>query len=610
MTHHSSNNTTHGSYTTGADDIDDFGAFTANLGKIAERAELLVQEYTKHLGQDDMSLAGQVSVAQSFGQMLTQMTLNPEPYLEAGMEWYQNYLTLLGEATNSFWSGEDVSFSQKHAPDRRFANEAWTENVIFDFLKQSYLLTSDWMHKTVEESAETLDQKTARKLRFYTKQAADAMSPGNFLITNPEVIHETLSTNGENLVKGLENLLHDLQENKGKLRVSLTDTSAFTVGKDLATTKGAVIFENELLQLIQYAPTTTKVHTTPLLIISPWINKYYILDMHEHNSLVKWLTDQGYTVFITSWVNPTPEMADTSFDDYLLKGALQAVDVVRTITEQSSINVTGYCLGGTLLASLLAYLSKKGEQDKIKSATFFTTLVDFSDPGDLETFIDEGQLDEMEGRLQEAGVLSGAEMGIIFSALRSRELVWSGVIHNYLMGKTPFAFDLLYWNSDSTALPRNMLLFYLRNMYLHNRLIEPNALTIGGEKIDLGTINTPCYFLSAKEDHIAPWQTTYKATHIFNGPCTFVLSGSGHIAGVVNPPAKNKYGYCSNDDIVDDPEQWLENATQHKGSWWTHWDKWLCQNKRNGNKTDARQPGCKTHPVIENAPGSYVLKRG
>ena len=461
------------------------------------------------------------------------------------------------------------------------------------------------MLRTVAD-VEGLDEEERHKASFFTKQFADALSPTNFLATNPQVLAATAESGGENLVKGLDNLLQDLERGHGRLAVSQTDMAAFEVGSNVATTPGKVVFQNKLFQLLQYTPTTPDVYARPLLITPPWINKFYILDLRSDNSFIKWAVDQGLTVFVISWVNPDRELADKSFEDYMTDGLLAAVDAVEAATGSSEVNAIGYCIGGTLLSSTLAYMTAKGDK-RITSATVFASLVDFADVGDLSVFIDESQIRSIEESMAEKGYLEGHEMATTFNMLRSNDLIWSFVINNYMLGKEPFPFDLLYWNSDSTRMPAAMHSFYLRNMYQHNQLAQPGGVTLAGQAIDLRTIKTPYYILAAKEDHIAPWKSAFKATGLYAGKNKFVLSASGHIAGVINPPAAEKYCYWTNAKKSADADDWLNGATQHEGSWWPDWIKWV--GKLSGDKVPARQPGDGKLDVIEDAPGSYVKSK-
>ncbi|MEQ8192882.1 MAG: class I poly(R)-hydroxyalkanoic acid synthase, partial [Rhodospirillales bacterium] len=423
--------------------------------------------------------------------------------------------------------------------DKRFTHPDWEENAVFDFLKQSYLLSSKWMLETVRQ-VDGLDEQAARKVDFYTRQFIDALSPTNFVMSNPEVLRATLESHGENLLKGLENLLTDLERSKGQqLRITMTDPNAFKVGQDLAVTPGKVIYRNDLMEVIQYAPATEEVYQTPLLIVPPWINKFYILDLRPKNSFIKWATEQGFTVFAISWVNPDSSLGQKTFEDYLSEGPLAALEVIQSITGSESINGVGYCLGGTLLAIAMAYLESKGSPI-IESGTFLTTMIDFQEAGELGVFIDEAQLTALEQQMSEQGYLDGASMANTFNLLRANDLIWSFVINNYLLGKEPFPFDLLYWNSDSTRMPGAMHSFYLRNMYQKNLLTRPGGISMLGTPIDLSGITCPAFFLSTREDHIAPWKSTFSGAKILSGETQFVLAASGHIAGVVNPPEKGK----------------------------------------------------------------------
>jgi polyhydroxyalkanoate synthase len=488
------------------------------------------------------------------------------------------------------------------AGDKRFRHDDWEENQVFDFMKQSYLLTADWMKRTVHD-VDGLDEHTHQKIDFYTSQFADALSPTNFAAMNPQVLHATVESGGENLVKGLDNLLRDLEKGGGKLAVSMTDQDAFDVGRNVATTPGKVIYQNDLIQLLQYSPTTDEVNSRPLLIIPPWINKFYVLDLQPKNSFIKWAVEQGQTVFVISWVNPDEKLATKSFEDYMLEGPLAALDAIEAATGIKEVNAIGYCIGGTLLASTMAYMAEKKDK-RMMSATFFVALVDFTEVGDLSVFVDEEQIEAIEKNMAEKGYLEGREMSTTFNMLRSNDLIWSFVVNNYLLGKDPFPFDLLYWNSDATRMPATMHSFYLRNMYQKNRLSTPGGITLDGVPIDLGKVTTPTYILASKEDHISPWKSSYKGSQLYSGKNKFVLSGSGHIAGVVNPPAANKYGYWTNAKLPEDADEWFAGAKQHDGSWWPDWIKWI--DGQNKKKVPARTPGDGKLDVLEDAPGSFV----
>ena len=577
------------------------------LAEIAGRSQKIVADWLDRQtngGPNAGKAPGPVdpmNVGRAFFEMTSKLMANPAKLIQAQMSLWQDYMKLWQSTTTRFLSGEGEKVAHADPADRRFKDPAWDENALFDYIKQSYLLSARWLQQTVSE-VEGLDDKTAQKVDFYTRQFVDAMAPSNFLLTNPEVLRATAESGGENLVNGLKNLLGDLERGKGKLSISMTDASKFELGKNVAVTPGKVVFQNALMQLIQYEPTTPKVSKRPLLIIPPWINKFYILDLREKNSFVKWATDQGQTVFIVSWVNPDADLARKSFEDYMLEGTLAAFDAIEQATGEREINAIGYCLGGTLLSCTLAYMQAK-KDDRVKSATFFVTLTDFAEPGELGVFIDEEQLQFLEGKMNERGYLEGSEMATTFNMLRANDLIWSFVVNNYLLGKDPFPFDLLYWNSDSTRMPAAMHSFYLRNMYQKNLLAQPGGITLAGVPIDLGRIKTPSFFISTREDHIAPWKATYAATQRFGGPVRFVLAGSGHIAGIVNPPP-GKYPYWTNDKNPPTPDAWLAGAEQHEGSWWPEWNAWV--KKHAGGQVNARKPGDGKLKVIEAAPGSYV----
>ncbi len=488
--------------------------------------------------------------------------------------------------------------------DKRFQDEDWSENPVFDFIKQAYLVTTDWAEEIVEQS-EGVEEETKQKAEFYTNLINSALSPTNFLFTNPEVIKETLQTNGENLVKGIQNLTNDLERSNELLKISQTDTEAFEVGKNLAITPGKVIYQNDLIQLIQYSPTTEETYEIPLLIVPPWINKYYILDLVPKKSFIKWAVDQGFTVFTISWVNPDEALAGKTFEDYMSEGLFAAIKAVQETTDQQQMNVLGYCVGGTMLASALAYMAKH-DINTVHSATFLTTQVDFSEAGDLRVFVDENQLESLERLMQEQGYLDGGRMSTVFNIMRPRDLIWPYVINNYMLGRKPFPFDLLYWNQDSTRLPAANHGFYLREYYQKNKLAR-KKLKFQNTVLDLSKVKIPVYELATKEDHIAPARSVFKGSQLFGGIVRFVLAGSGHIAGVVNPPDKHKYQYWTSKQKAENLGSWLEGATEHPGSWWPDWAEWL--SAKSGNIIPARDPGNGKLKPIEEAPGSYVIKK-
>lgn len=578
--------------------------FAENMAMVAHKWQIITRELLANQAKNAPNTpADPLNIGNSFAELFTRIMSDPLSIAEKQFNFWQDHINLWQNTSKKFLGEEQKPVIVPDNRDRRFKDEAWQENAVFDFFKQSYLLSARLIQDYVKD-VDGLDPKDIKKIDFYTRQFIDAMSPSNFLMTNPEVLKATIESNGENLVKGMENLLEDIERGNGNLRISMTDYSAFAVGKNLAVTKGKVIYRNDLIELIQYEPTTKEVYKVPLLVIPAWINKYYILDLQPENSCVKWAVDQGYTVFVISWVNPDERLSEKTFDDYMTEGPIAAMDAIEQATGEKQISVIAYCLGGTLLSVVLAWLHAKGKQDRIKSATYLTTMIDFTEAGELSVFIDEEQLKMLESRMSKNGYLEGSEMAMTFNMLRANDLIWSFVVNNYLLGKDPFPFDLLYWNSDSTRMPARMHSFYLRNMYQKNLLVKPNALTICGVPIDLSTIKTPAYMLSTREDHIAPWKSTYAATKIFKGDVRFVLAASGHIAGVINPPSKKKYCHWVNEKLPASPDEWLDGATENSGSWWPDWDKW--QRGFAGEKLPARIIGEGKLKPLEDAPGSYV----
>ncbi|HXV24483.1 MAG TPA: class I poly(R)-hydroxyalkanoic acid synthase [Alphaproteobacteria bacterium] len=574
-----------------------------SMARIAGRSQRLVTEFLRRQANGGHPIqADPLSLGRTFLEMTARMMADPAKLMQAQMTLWQDYLKLWQSTTRRMLGQETEPVIEPSKDDRRFKHEAWSENQLFDFIKQSYLLTARWMQSTVRDVA-GLDDKTAKKVDFYTRQFVDAMAPSNFVMTNPEVLKATLESGGENLVKGLENLLKDLERGKGRLSISMTDIEAFKVGQNIAVTPGQVIYQNDLMQLLQYDPATDRVARRPLLILPPWINKYYILDLRPANSFIKWAVEQGHTVFVASWVNPDETLAQKSFEDYMVEGPLAALGAIEQATGERDVNAVGYCLGGTLLAATLAWMAAQ-KDDRLKSATYLASMVDFSEPGELGVFIDEEQLTVLEEKMEKRGYLEGHEMATTFNMLRANDLIWSFVVNNYLLGKDPFPFDLLYWNADSTRMPAEMHSFYLRKMYQENLLVKPGGITLKGVPLDLRKITTPAFILSTKEDHIAPWRSTYAATQLFKGPRTFVLSASGHIAGVVNPPTANKYCHWANAELPADPDRWLSGAEQHAGSWWPSWQHWIAE--FSGGEVKARKPGDGKLKPIEPAPGSYV----
>lgn len=517
----------------------------------------------------------------------------------------KDYLDLWGSAARRM-AGEDAPPAIAPSPrDKRFADPEWKSNQFFDFVMQLYLLTTKWAQELVRD-AEGLDPKTRRKAEFYIQQVANALSPSNFVLTNPEVLRETVATSGDNLARGLKMLAEDIAAGKGMLKIRQSDPDNLVVGVNMATTPGKVIYQNEMMQLIQYAPTTEKVLRTPLLIVPPWINKFYILDLKPEKSYIKWCVDQGITVFVISWVNPDKGLGSKSWEDYMKEGVLTAMDVIEKVTGELKVHTAGYCVGGTMLATTLAWLAEKRRQ-RVSSATFFAAQVDFTHAGDLLVFVDEDQIAALEQDMKAAGVLEGSKMAMAFNMLRSNDLIWSYVVSNYLKGQQPSAFDLLHWNSDATRMTASNHSYYLRNCYLENRL-SAGTMVLDNTLLDLSKVMVPVYNLATREDHIAPAESVLYGSQFFGGPVKYVLSGSGHIAGVVNPPASNKYQYWTNDNVKDvTVAEWMKGAVEHKGSWWPDWREWL--GGIDPEEVPARSVGSEALPPIEDAPGSYVRVR-
>jgi len=577
--------------------------------EVAQRTSKLIAEHMKRQADSGLQAPNdELGLTQAFMDMFGKLLADPYRVAQLQMNLVWDYFSLWQNSMLRLWGMSPDPVASPGKDDKRFRDEGWQDHFLFDFVKQSYLIAARHFHDTVS-SIEGLDADTQKKVNFFTRQYIDALSPSNFALTNPEVFRETMRSHGQNLIKGFNNLLRDVEEGDGKLKIRMTDPHAFELGKNVATTPGKVVFQNELMQLLHYTPSTTQVWKRPLLIVPPWINKYYILDLREKNSYIKWAIDQGHTVFVISWVNPDAKLADKGFDDYVTTGVLAALDAIEEQTGEKEVNAIGYCLGGTLLATTLAYMATKRDK-RIASGTFFTSLLDFSQPGELGVFIDEAQVENLEKKMLERGYLEGSEMANTFNLLRANDLIWSFVVNNYLMGKDPFPFDLLYWNSDSTRMPAKMHSYYLRKMYLENALREPGGIEVCGVKIDLAKIKVPCYFISTLEDHIAPWKTTYLGALTLGTPPRFVLGGSGHIAGIVNPPAANKYGYWTRTDgkLPEQADEWLQGTTHQPGSWWTDWQAWV-QNQ-NSAQVAARSPLQGKLKVLEDAPGSYVKTRG
>ena len=586
----------------------DVEVFSRNLARLIEEGGKALAAYLKprEEGKIKNELSDDIGeVVRTVGQVANYWLSDPKRALELQTNLGRAYLELWGGAVKRM-AGEDSSpVVAPDTKDKRFVDPEWSQNQFFDFLKQAYLLTTNWADHLVK-NAEGIDDHTRKKAEFYIKQIAAAISPSNFVLTNPELLRETLSSNADNLVRGMRMLGEDIDSGQGNLRIRQSDHTNFEVGRNLALTPGKVIYQNELMQLIQYEPTTPNVLKTPLLIVPPWINKFYILDLTPEKSFIKWCVDEGITVFVISWVNPDARLAEKSFEQYMREGVLEALDAVKEVTGESKVNAIGYCVGGTLLAITLAYLAAK-KQDRALSATFFTAQLDFTFAGDLMVFVDEPQIRQVEARMKEQGYLEAAHMANAFNMLRANDLIWPYVINNYLRGKAPYPFDILFWNSDATRMPAANHSFYLRNCYLDNKLTK-GEMEIAGVTLDLHNVKVPVYNLATREDHIAPAKSVLFGSQYLGGPVKYVLAGSGHIAGVVNPPAKQKYQYwVGGPPIGSDLDKWLQTAKEYPGSWWPDWLEWL---KAQGSETvPAREIGGGKLTPIEDAPGSYVKKK-
>jgi len=574
-----------------------FDQGTKALTKMAERSNVN--------GQGPYSVAAEVGeAAKSLGEIARHWVAEPGKFVAAQGELFRSYADLWGRSMRRFLGEKVEPVVEPEPGDNRFKDPDWSEAQYFDFWKQAYLITARWAEDLTRKT-EGVDEKTRQRALFYLNQMLAALSPSNFPLTNPEVVRTTLATNAENLVRGMTQFVEDLEQSKDLLRISQTDLSAFEVGRNLAVTPGKVIFQNDLIQLIQYAPSTETVYERPLLIVPPWINKYYILDLTPEKSFVKWAVDQGFTVFLISWVNPDARLAQKTFEDYMRDGVLAAIDAVIRQTGVDKINTLGYCVGGTLLACTLAYMAAMGD-DRVASTTFLAAQVDFSKAGDLLVFIDDTQLKALEEMMAEQGYLDGSRMAAVFNLLRPRDLIWPYVVNNYLLGKKPFPFDLLFWNADSTRLPAANHAFYLREFYHLNRLAK-GEMELGGIRLDLKRVTIPVYELFTREDHIAPAASVFRGSKLFGGPVRHVMAGSGHIAGVVNPPDKQKYQFWADGKADGTLEEWHASARESKGSWWPDWARWLTH--YSGPKVPARNPSNGPLRPIEDAPGSYVKAR-
>jgi polyhydroxyalkanoate synthase len=544
-------------------------------------------------------------VAPALTEVMGRLAGQPDVLMRAQADLFARYTDLWRNSARRATGESAESVVEPSKGDKRFLDPGWSENPVFDVMKQSYLLTSNWLNGLVS-GVDGVDPLAKRRVEFFTRMLTDAFSPSNFLMSNPAALKEMADTKGESLVRGMDNFAADLARGEGQLSISQTDFDKFKVGENIATAPGKVIFQNEIIQVLQFTATTDKVHEIPLLIFPPWINKFYILDLRPENSMIRWLTAQGFSVFVTSWVNPDQRLASRTFEDYMVEGVYAATQAVLTQCKIDRVNTVGYCIGGTLLSCSLAYMAAKGDK-RIASATFFAAQQDFSEAGDLLLFADDNWIGEVEKRMDEGGgVLAGKTMADTFNALRGNDLIWSFFVSNYLMGKEPKPFDLLYWNSDQTRMPKTLHLYYLREFYRDNKLAK-GELLLGGEKLDLGKIKIPVFVQSSKEDHIAPFRSVYKGATLFGGPTTFMMAGSGHIAGVINAPVANKYQHWTNSALPETPDAWLEGAQEHPGSWWNYWADWLAA--KSGPMVPARDPTKGPLKPIEDAPGSFVKVR-
>ncbi len=581
-------------------------AFEMLAGYAARAQRLAAGSVAARAREDGFELPDPGVIAKLFFDAGLKLWSDPARLIEKQAELMADYARLWQVEAKRLRGEEAPPVALPDKGDKRFSDQAWNDELAFDLIKQSYLLSSRWLQSTMRDVGRESDPHTAEMLEFYTRQYVDALAPSNFLMTNPQALKTTLDSGGRNLLKGLNNLLTDLERGNGRLSIRMTDENAFQLGVNVATTPGKVVFRTELMELIQYTPSTETVFKRPLLIVPPWINKFYILDLRPKNSFIRWAVEQGHTVFVISWVNPDESLSHKRFDDYMLEGPLAALDAIKQATGEGSVNVVGYCIGGTLTACTLSWLAAK-RRKAVASVTFLTTRVDFAHAGELQVFIDAPQLEWLEGHMARNGYLEGRHMAHVFNLMRDNDLIWSFVVQHYLLGREPMPFDLLFWNGDATRMPLMMHRFYLRNMYQQNLLREPGGIELAGVSIDLRRIAVPTYILSTREDHIAPWKATYSATQIYQGPVRFVLSASGHIAGVVNPPSANKYCYWTNPDLPTDPEQWLATAERHDGSWWTDWQNWIAPSA--GKRVQARQPGGGVLKPLAEAPGDYVKVR-
>ncbi len=567
---------------------------------IADKSLIFMSDIGKDPNQLPMLISQFIELTEKVQKLTLVVLKNPEKVWHSQMSYWQDAMALAQEQFTNWIAGKPLPIT-----DKRFNSEEWTNNPFFNLLSQHYILASQHITSLMENMAFS-DKTTARRLQFFTRQYLDALSPANFIQTNPELLSETIESHGKNLLSGLNNLLSDLENKSAGLMIKMTDTDAFKIGENLATTPGKVVFRNEMMELIQYTPQNDKVKSIPLLMIPPWINKYYILDLSANNSYINWCVSQGITVFIISWINPDERYAHKTLFNYMDEGPRTAIEVIKKQMDVPHVNALGFCIGGTLLAALLAY-NKAHKDDSIHSATFLASMIDFSDPGDIAVYIDELQIKKLEKQMKEKGYLAGKFMASSFNSLRANDLIWSFFIKNYLKGKKPVPFDILYWNGDSTNMPATMHSQYLRWMYLHNKLAKPGKVILNKTPIDVRSITIPTFFLSTHNDHIAPWKTTYIGFQLMSGPKRFVLGGSGHIAGIINPPSAEKYDYRTNNKMPKNADDWFNESTVYPGSWWPEWMKWL--KSHSGKTVPAKDFSTLPFAPLMEAPGSYVLMK-
>ena len=577
---------------------------TENLQKVEGLRERLTSVLAnRNTHQAALDGPNQELFAKAAQAYMQEALTNPAKLIEHQLEYWSKSVTHFVEAQQAFAKGTLEAPPDRTASDRRFANPLWEQHPYFNFVKQQYMMNAEALAQAVED-VEDMEPREKQRLQYFSRQIIDMMSPTNFLATNPDALQRAVDTEGESLIQGLENLISDLEANKGEMIVRLADESAFELGENIATTPGKVVFRNRMFELIQFTPTTEKVHATPLIVFPPWINKYYILDLKAQNSFVKWVVDQGYTLFMVSWINPDETYRDVGMEDYVEDGYVTAFNEVKKITGEKQVNAVGYCIAGTTLSLTLSLLKQRGDTS-VKSSTFFTALTDFSDQGEFQPFLTDDFIDGIEAETEDKGILPSIVMARTFSFLRSNDLVYGPAVKSYMMGETPPAFDLLYWNGDGANLPAKMAMQYLRGLCQRNELAE-GGYDLCGHHLVLDEVDIPLCAIACETDHIAPWKDSYRGVQkMGSADKTFIMTQSGHIAGIVNPPSKGKYGHYTNDDLTQNHESWLEGAAFHEGSWWPRWEKWL--GKRSGKQVEARIPGADNREILCDAPGTYVV---